>query len=282
MAEFTRAAVTDFGPANAAEARKHMHNVAWLVIHTVKTEFLDLERRIVFDRRNVDGYFAVKLAHMKSGPVVRMCLIQVSSELHVFDTGRRGLAPRVASRTIEPYAPERIVRLRSQGATRSNPERRHNWMVLVAFAAGCGLTSAELVALRRDDVYLFDTHVEVHVTGDKARRIVCAEEWEDDLRELVRSDLITDRMLVTKSEPSKPSAWVCNRIRDMAGWDSNFSIERLRSTFIVNHLNAGTSALHLLGLLGVTQFWTIQRLLPYANARPVDDVIDLLRIPRQP
>ena len=58
VAEFTRSAVTDFAPNTPAEARNCMTDVARLASWTNDVTCQPLERRIVFDGRQIDAFIA--------------------------------------------------------------------------------------------------------------------------------------------------------------------------------------------------------------------------------
>lgn len=183
--------------------------------------------------------------------------------------------------TFLPYKSSEIIRLRSQGSTRSTAHQRHNWKALVALGVGCGTTSTEAVQISVSDIVLHPNHVEVHVPGARPRVVICSADWEDDLRAAVAGRVATDYLILTTNRPNVGSTWVAGEIRRMASWDTGFTMQRLRSTFIVNHLEAGTSAVHLREMLGVTQFATIQRLIDFAEVPSVEDSAALLRIPTQ-
>jgi hypothetical protein len=57
-------------------------------------------------------------------------------------------------------------------------------------------------------------------------------------------------------------------------------MERLRSTFTVKRLEAGTSPIHLLQMLGIKQFSTIERLLQFGVVPSVKDIAAVFRIPK--
>ncbi len=281
MAEFTRVAVTDFEPQNGREASAYMSALAGLLVHTVKVKCLSLERRVVFDGRNIDGYHKEVLSKKKSGWIMRLRLLRLAAELYVFDPERRDIGTKRTIRTFMPYRRTEITRLRSQGHTRSTALQRHNWQTLIALGAGCGITSSEAVRVKASDIILHPDYVEVLVSGSRARVTICTAEWEDDLRVLVKSGLITEHLIITTNRPTNGGDWVAGYIRRMSSWDTGFTMERLRSTFIVNHLEAGTSAVHLLRMLGVHKFSTIERLVDYATITPVKDCGSLLRIPKE-
>ena len=281
MAEFTRTAVTDYAPINGREAGAYMSALAYLLIHTVKVKCLPLERRVIFDGRNIDGYNKEVLGKTKSGSITRLRLLRLGAELHVFDPARRDAGAARTAKTFMPYTAAEIVRLRSQGHTRSTAHQRHNWRALVALGVGCGAASAEVVQVTVSDIVLHPGHVEVHISGNRPRVVICSADWEDDLRAAVTGMVADDYLILTTNRPPIGNPWVSGEIRRMSAWDTHFTMERLRSTFIVNHLEAGTSPVHLLRMLGMHKWSAIERLVDFANIPSVEDSAALLRIPRQ-
>jgi hypothetical protein len=279
VAEFTRSAVTDFGAKNRAEAVRLMSDVANIAIHTHFVCGHPLERRIVFDGRNVEVYSKEVLSTFISGVESRTRLFRIAGQLHLWDPVRAAQGPRRTKKNNLPYDIRHDVRLRSQGATRSTPRRRHNWMTLAAFGGGCGLTGEEIGNLRYDDVIVGDSHVEVRVRGRRPRRIICRAEWENDIRELMQEPAQSDYLFWrADGSPLRPNT-AAPYLLQYSSWDTSFSVERMRSTFIVRHLIDGTSIAHLMAMLGVHTFGTIEKLLPYAvaHALPIDEVVDELR-----
>lgn len=281
MAEFTRTAVTDFGPLNGLEAGTYMRSLAGLLIHTVRVKCEPLERKVVFDGRNIDGYYADVLKRKASGAETRLRLLRLASELHVFDPDRRDAGAKRTAKTFAPYMSIEIVRLLSQGRSRSTPKRRHNWQSLVALGAGFGLTAVEAVNLKASDIVDRISHLEARVAGTRPRVVICLSDWEDRLRTLLTSELITDYVIVTLNRPNALNSWTAQYIADMSSWDTGFSMARLRATFVVKHLEAGTSPIHLIRMLGVKQFSTIERLLPFATVASVEESAALLRVPKE-
>jgi integrase len=284
MAEFTRAAVTDFGPINGSEASVYMRCLSRLVIHTVRVQCEPLEREVVLDSANIDSYFAATFDSFRKrtdARNVRLRLFRLAGKLHEVDVSLRDSGPGYVARTRAPYSSREVIRLISQGRTRSTRRRRHNWQMLVALGLGCGLSAVEAMELRREDIVLLPAHVEVRPKGDRARTVICMSEWDSRLTTLVTSDTMTDFAITTKNRPDDPSGWVGHQISQMASWDTGFTMDRLRSTFIVTHVQAGTSPIHLLKMLGMKSFETIERLLPWVDFPSVEQSAATLRLPKE-
>jgi hypothetical protein len=279
VAEFTRSAVLDFGPKHRAEARSRMGQVSRLVIHTHLVRGLPLKREIVFDSRNVETYIK---AAIKPGPpaeVLRTRLFNFAGQIHEFDPARRAKGPRRTRKAAGPYSAKEVRRIVSQGGTRSTAIRRHNWLTLASFGAGFGLIGREVVPLTSNDLIVFDDHIEVLVKGDRARRVICRREWEEIVREVVTEAAETPFLVWTPDGGQMSPQRVPGYLEVYSSWDTSFSMERMRSTFIVRHLVDGTSLIHLMGMLGIHTLSSMTELIQYAlpDIAPVDDIIDDLR-----
>ena len=267
VADFTRSAVADFAPTNCAEASKALTVVSRLAVWTTETACLPLERNIVFSGRHIETFTARQMAGLS--PVVaraeRLRLLRIAGELHSFDPVRRGAGKKPRPNPFAPYSPAAMVRFRSQAATRSTALRRHNWLVLLALAAGCALTTAEIMHLKVEDVDSTADGVIVTVTGASPRTVVCLVDWEDDVTRLLRGPLVSDYLFVKDERPNDAVAYVKKFLNSTAKGREFPTVERLRSTWIVGHLEARTPIVALAQALGVKTFSTFERLAPFVR-----------------
>lgn len=274
VAEFTRSAVTDFAPNSSAEASIYMSVVSRLASWTVEVACNPLERRVVFDGRQIEAYVSRGLTGRSPSKTraVRLQLLRIAAELQTFDPDRRdaGKQPRIDP--FAPYTSAEIVRLRSQGNTRSTPLRRHNWMTLLALGAGCALNTTEIVGLLVEDIELAAGAIRVHVRGKRARSVICLADWEAEIGNLLMSPLVSTHLFVKTERPQHPPMYVGRFINTVAKRGERFTVERLRSTWIAGHLQAGTDPVALMHAVGVKSFSTFERLVPYISM-PSDDVL---------
>lgn len=279
VAEFTRSAVTDFAPNTPAEARNCMSDVARLASWTSHVACHPLERRIVFDGRQIDAFIARGLDGLSSSSVrmARLRLLRIAAELETYDPIRRDAGKKAHSAPFAPYTPEEIVRFRSQGETRSTPVRRHNWLTLLALGAGCGLAASEIVGLTRDDVEVGRDSIRVRVGGDRARSVTCLAAWEADVRHLIISPLVDAHLIVKEVRPTDASHYVTVFLVNASKGAERFTVERLRSTWLVEHLRGGTEPFALMAAAGVKSFSTFERLVDYFPAPSEDRLTAMFR-----
>jgi integrase len=273
VAEFTRSAVTDFAPRTEAEASQSMSIVARLASWTIEVACLSLERRIVFDGRQIETFVARGLPGLRASTLsgLRRQLLRVAAELAAYDPARRDAGRKALSAHIAPYPPAEIVRFRSQGTTRSTALRRHNWMVLLSLAAGCGLTTPEIVGLRVEDIEASADHIRVHVRGHRPRSVVSLAGWESDIRGLLTSSMLESHLLIKDFRPNDPNHYVTAFLMNSSKGAEKFMVERLRSTWLVEHLRGGTDPFALMRAAGVKSFSTFERLVDYIPQLPDND-----------
>lgn len=135
-------------------------------------------------------------------------------------------------------------------------------MLMLALAAGAGLKSAEIGMVLREDVQADDQGVVVSVRGSNAREVPLLWEWEQWVTSVLDS-----------VPPGAPLWGSPNRInsRNML---SSFTAttggraprgDRLRATWLVSHLNAGTRMKEFLKACGIHKFENLPRYLVYVT-----------------
>jgi hypothetical protein len=278
VAEFTRAAVRDFGPASAAEARIFMRALSKLAMHCVHEKFYPLDRNAVLDLRTIRAYCREKQKGDEPEAGHERHLKRLSAELTDFNPNDFRRGAHRTQKTFLPYDRYREIRIRTQGPGRSTARRRHNWLTFAALGGGFGLTGPESTQVKPDDITDHGDHLSIAVGGRRPRTVICRASWESDLRAVLSDPLRTEWLVQTATEAAMPAYRVSQYLAEISSWDESFSVDRLRSTFIVRHLEAGTSPLHLLEMAGLETFSALDRLRPYATARPLTEIAHHLRL----
>ena len=268
---FTRAAVSDFAPVNEDEAARYISAVAWLTMWSVEPGGLPLDRTVIFSAANrrrflAHGYTS-RGAKGKAG--VSYLLERIAAYLLTFNPARPGVRVPKPAEPFAPYSSAEIARFRSQTMTRSTALQRARWRALLTLGAGLALSVAEIMLAEVSDVEDRGDHLVMHVGGEE-RSVVCLAAWESELRALL-SDPEVDTFLYPKRvRPKKPAFQAKQFIGIAANPGEGFQIERLRSTWIVAHVNAGTPLVPLMESLGVKSLSTLERLAPF-YAQPSDE-----------
>lgn len=277
---FVRDAVRDAEPDRYTTAQPWLSAVAQFVQWSVKVECLDLDRETIFHPANIFDFVAQRKARSDAANgTVRSILLRISARLIGEHEGasedRRAYNGSIGKK---PYTAAEKIGLRSFIHGQRTEHRRLNLEVVVAFAAGAGLTAVEILKLTPEHVDDRGDLILVHAPGPKARTVPVLAEWEDLTREVMRQ-AEPEGFLVLRTYVKYRSG---NAIADFL-WGCNGDgvrphCQRLRSTWLVDHLNASTPVDLLLPVAGVSQISALQRYLPFIEKRSVADHFDTLRL----
>lgn len=182
---------------------------------------------------------------------------------------------------ITPYSDAEFAAL--LGAIRGRPTayQQHNAMALVVFARGAGLTSADLAAVVGTDVDRTDAGaVVVHLGGPLARRAVALSSWESEVLRI--AELVGDRP-VFRSGRDRITRNDIGRFCERLSWSDApvLSVTRLRITWVVEHLVAGTPLATLAEAAGVSAM-SLARYAPFTPRLPAGLADRRLREPGNP
>ncbi|MET4583764.1 hypothetical protein ABIE21_003295 [Conyzicola nivalis] len=264
--EFTRSAVTEMQTKSEQEARFYMSTLSGLVIWSVNIACLPLTRESVLIGSNIDAYIRKGVSNISpvTQRLVRLRLLRVSAQLVDYDPERRDAGPKFRAETFAPYKPSELARFRNQGATRSTAVRRHNWMTLLALGAGFALNTTEIIDLPASRIESTPNGLHVRVGGKKPRTVTCLASWEEDVRRLLESPLAGQHLFHKDERPTTPALYAARFINTVANEGAAFKVERLRSTWIVEHINARTPVFALMHALGSKSLSSLERLERFA------------------
>lgn len=226
---------------------------------------LDLSQRVVFAPATIERFVAEGLGHYApASRGNRRSMLLRMSEVLLGDKARRArLAPLPASTASAPYTNHEIAELRAWTRL-STGARRKNALVLVALGVGAGLSAGEVLGVTRQDIVREGTAVWVIVTGARPRRVQVECAWSDSLLRAVVG--------------LEPGDWVFGNGRATAGKNmvTNFvaktattglapNSQRMRATWIVDQLRAGTAAVPLMRAAGVASLEAITRYVQFVD-----------------
>jgi hypothetical protein len=161
-------------------------------------------------------------------------------------------------------------------------QRRHRVRALVAFGLGFGLTLTDAAELDRSRVTLNDAgiHIEVpdRATGE-LRTVTCLAAWEEPVL-AVLEDVPDDALLMTPWDGVPPLRHsIDNAIKSAQARSCpvRFNSQRLRNTWIVRHLAAGTPLDVLKYAANFAESKHLERLMVYVPDRSPAYVADVLR-----
>jgi len=279
VAEFTRSAVTDARPKDATQAGLALAAVARIAAWSIEVKGLRLERRIVFDTRNISAYIQFMAIRRGKATVKnrRALLLWLGRELAIPDLARGPISKASGSEMHEPYTPAEVVRFRTLAASRTTVLRQHNWWVLLTFGLGCGLSSSEIFYLSVGDVLHTEEGVRVRVRGHHPRTVICLAQWEEQVLRILSSPLIGSSLYVTGVTTRDPATVISSMLKKSSDGPNRFTVERLRATWLSQHVSSGVDLFVLLNQMGAANLRALDRFRPYAFSPPDSDVMSMMR-----
>ena len=179
------------------------------------------------------------------------------------------------STPLEPYSPAETAALRSWCRGLPTERYRHNVEVILAFGLGAGLPSQELIRLVGTDVTRDDDGVTIRVIGGHAREVPVLSVWADEVTALARGAgdgpiFLSERSMITRRQ-------IPNFIARCPKGDAlGLNVNRLRNTWIVGQLSAGTHLLALSHAAGVDPTQVV-KLARYATGPGAEAAVRMLR-----
>jgi integrase len=180
------------------------------------------------------------------------------------------LSPLRGADPSEPYSLTEITQLRSWALRQSTPARRSNAGVLLALGAGAGLSAGEIGNLRVRDIVADELGVVVRVQEKRPRSVPVLDSWARSLRER-REELPLDSFAFRPSHTVNYPNLVSNFVDRSKVAEVRPQTQRLRATWLVNHLTAGTSVISLMAAAGVESLEALTRYLAFAESGSAEE-----------
>ncbi len=229
----------------------------------------------VFRRDVIERYIDSAKRHTYTpggANTIRSRLLRIQEAVNPSGTSSRPLRPLGASPGSAPYSLAEIARLRSWAATQTTQRRRSDAEVLLSLGLGAGLYGTEIIRTARADIVTTSEGVDVIIRGDAPRIVPVIDEWAKPLRDLASNPDDTTPVF----RPGRDSGHNANLITDLVsrvpiadpsnrGRHLQIRARRMRATWIVRHLEAGTPTLSLLEAAGVANLQALDRFIVHAT-----------------
>jgi len=188
----------------------------------------------------------------------RSALYRLAEAVHG-PAGQRA-TPFAGARAPAPYSRADRAGLAAIAAAQRDPAARASALALVVSGVGAGLRPGELVALRGVDVFRRGRQVLVQVSGPPARVVPVAARYAGRAWELARRAGGGHVFRPGSAERSYKN-FVTNFARGLTADPAApaLSMRRARSSFICDHLAAGTPVGVLLSITGIAEAGSLAR-----------------------
>ncbi|MFD7871519.1 hypothetical protein ACFV3I_13605 [Microbacterium sp. NPDC059771] len=165
-----------------------------------------------------------------------------------------------------PYTPDEIAALRSWARSQGSSMRRQDASVLLALGFGGGLATRELLALRVSDMDVRPDSVHALVWDRRPRLVPILPAWDAALRDAV-ADADSDAWLFRRGRTGVRPGQVTDFLHRGHTTELDVRPARMRTTWMLTHLQAGTPPRELLRIAGLENLAALDRLTPFLPAR---------------
>jgi len=207
-----------------------------------------------FIGRGTDQYLPRSRATMRS-TLWRMLEVLAPAE------ARRARRPIRRGMPTPPYSVAEVAALHSWALGQATEHRRLDALALLALGLGAGLSTKELLSVAaRDVASTVSGHFVVELRGTRAREVPVLDGWRRALSRVLeqRSDGYLFRPLRHDSADGQVTDFLLRGRTEL-----DVRPARMRTTFLVHHLVAGTDPGRLLRISGLSTLASLDRLRPF-------------------
>ena len=259
---------------NGASAARVVRVVARLAAWALG-EGLLLDAEIVLDPDTVERFIAVGSADDRSRATYRAVLRRVGPKLTSKAPWEARTAPVAKRQVAVPYSVGELEGLWADALAQPTPGRLRAARALLALGAGAGLDGRWVTRVAAPDVSEHNGLVLVRVGEPAARVVPVLVPWEAEVLDLAAT--AGDEFLVGGRSTARNRAGQLAASLVVGNGHPRFSASRLRSTWLVTHLSAGTRLPELARAAGLTGVTVLSDLLRYVPPVEDDEALEMLR-----
>ncbi len=183
-------------------------------------------------------------------------------------------AVSTASAPERPYSDEELGTFQHWANYQRTDHQRAACIAIFTLAVGCGLTSGEILAVRGNDLLDLDGIFAVRVARD-GRIVPVVDRWAECFASVVAQN--SANALIVAPHATDRKGAMRHLLRVSTG-DIKPTAARLRMTWLVAHLEAGTPLAALLPASGMTSTDSLRRAMSYVRPQPADRCYEALRM----
>lgn len=254
------------------DAQDMIGAVAGLTRWATQVAGLPMETGVVFHRDTIAEYIARADLSVSSRATIRSRLLRVAEAVLSTEERVTRLQPLRADDPVRPYSEFEQRRLRSWAEGQTTPTRRMECRAILSLGLGAGLASSDIIALRARDILIDDLGILIRIPGSRARDVPVLAGWEQGLVDL-HSARQPDAWFLGARRASGGKNWLNNTIASSSPEGTLRPVPaRMRNTWLVHHMIAGTPLGPLVAAAGLETFRTIEKLLRFVPEPTVDEV----------
>ncbi|WP_146071832.1 site-specific integrase [Cryobacterium sp. Y50] len=233
------------------------------VLWCVRAQGWPLQTDVIFSRQAIDLYCTQESPERSEGTRrnYRAILMRVS-EVVAPEEHPDAMTPLARKRVAEPYSAREMEEFSLWALGQVTAEKRRRAMLMLVLCAGAGLRPSDVSTIYPDDVVVDELGIVLTIHGTNPRTVPLLRPWEEWM------------VAILAQAPSDIPVWGKTNTTRASNLLSNFSqytvglrprSDRLRATWIVAHLRAGTRIKELTRALGVEKFEHLPRYLEHVQ-----------------
>jgi integrase len=223
-----------------------------------------LECESVFARDNIVGHINDGLIRFGQATRTnrRSQLLRVAEAVLEPALAPRALPALAGSDPTAPYTDEEADVLVEWARKEKRRKRGDDAMVLLALGFGAGLSAQEVMNVRAGDVESTEIALLIHVREGRARTVPVLRRWEKVIAKRTATVASAD-YLFKPGRAGSGKNLISNFVADSRGSGVYAQTQRMRSTWLVTHMNARTPLPELIGAAGLDSLEALTRYLPF-------------------
>ena len=229
--------------------------------------FIELDNELLFRRDILDRFIQFGCADLNPGVRgnLRSQLLRVAELLLTPDLARIRMTALSRSNPSVPYSYREIVKMISWADGQQTATRNADAHVLIHLGLGAGLSASEIGNCVAGDIDTSSANgVAVHVRGVRKRTVPVIQEWESGVAKRA-AELGPETFLFRPNHVAHYPNLISNFISK--GQPSEYApqTQRLRATWIVRHLNAGSPMAPLMAAAGIDSLEAFTRFMQFVD-----------------
>lgn len=221
----------------------------------------DPDLDLIFTTRNIERFITAAAEQYSKGTLgnVRGRLFRIAERIADPRDRRRPVKALPPADPAAPYSAAEVAALRSWAWTQTG-ERAVSALNLLALGLGAGLSTSEITHLRVQDVARSE-HTTLTISVARPREVTMLDLWANDLT-LAEDE---PHSFVFRPGRRATSKNVVSHFVSRAPGPLRPQPQRLRATWIVRHLDAGTNVVTLMAAAGVDSLEAFTRYVGFAT-----------------
>lgn len=243
--------------------------------HWAASRKLELDRDTLFSEATLNEFIREGLSSQSdaSRGNVRAQLRRVGEVLH----GETSSVERLAGADpLAPYGKEDLRRFTEWAQGQKTSAFKRDARTILALGFGAGLSAGEIGELVREDVLVDECGVQVVVRGPRERAVQVLRDQETRILKALEA-VEPGQYLIRPERGSNPKNLISNIVDRGVASELGPQTQRMRATWLVRHLSAGTPVAALMEAAGLESLKALTRYLPFMEPLPVEEARRALR-----